>query len=147
MLPSRIRGDRGEAIAATGWDEAKLPYAERVLDKLERYAPGLRDRVLDRRVIGPDDLEAANPNLVGGDSVGGSHHLGQNAVLRPAPGAASRLPLKRLMMVGAGTWPGAGVNAVSGRLVARRLIAGGDAGLSGRLRSRAARIAGRRPSP
>ena len=147
MLPSRIRGDRGGEIAVGGWDQAKLPYAERVLDKLERYAPGLRDRIVDRRVIGPDDLEAANPNLVGGDSVGGSHHLGQNAVLRPAPGAATRLPLKRLMMVGAGTWPGAGVNAVSGRLVARRLIAGGDAGLSGRLRSRAARIAGRRPSP
>ena len=147
MLPSQIRSDRGGTIAATAWDEAKLPYAERVLDKLERYAPGLRDRVLDWRVIGPDDLEAANPNLVGGDSVGGSHHLGQNAVLRPAPGAGSRLPLKGLLMVGAGTWPGAGVNAVSGRLVANRLIAGGDAGLSGRLRSRAARRSGRRPSP
>jgi phytoene dehydrogenase-like protein len=124
MLPSEIRGDRGETITATTWDAAKLRYAERVLDKLERYAPGLRDRIIDWRVIGPDDLEAANPNLVGGDSVGGSHHLGQNAVLRPAPGAAARLPLKNLMMVGAGTWPGAGVNAVSGRLVANRLIAG-----------------------
>jgi phytoene dehydrogenase-like protein len=126
MLPTRIRGDRGASIAATAWEEAKLPYGERVLDKLERYAPGLRERVLDWRVIGPDDLEAANPNLVGGDSVGGSHHLAQNAVLRPGPGAGGgRLPLKNLAMVGAGTWPGAGVNAVSGRLVAQRLLAGG----------------------
>lgn len=124
MLPSRIRGDRGGTIEATDWAAAKLPYAERVLDKLERYAPGLRERVLDWRVIGPDDLEAANPNLVGGDSVGGSHHLAQNAVLRPGPGApGGRLPLKNLTMIGAGTWPGAGVNAVSGRLAAQRLIA------------------------
>lgn len=126
MLPSQIKGDRAGTIAATDWATAKIPYAERVIDKLERHAPGVKDRVLDWRVLGPDDLESANPNLVGGDSVGGSHHLAQNAVLRPGPGtAASRLPLKNLTMVGAGTWPGAGVNAVSGRLVAQRLIAGG----------------------
>jgi phytoene dehydrogenase-like protein len=128
MLPSRIKGDRAGTIAATDWAMAKIPYAERVIDKLERYAPGVKDRVLDWRVLGPDDLESANPNLVGGDSVGGSHHLAQNAVLRPGPGTANgRLPLKNLTMVGAGTWPGAGVNAVSGRLVANRLIAGGPA--------------------
>lgn len=126
MLPPRIKADRAGAIDATDWPTAKIPYAERVIDKLERYAPGVKDRVLDWRVLGPDDLESANPNLVGGDSVGGSHHLAQNAVLRPGPGTASgRLPLKNLTMVGAGTWPGAGVNAVSGRLVAQRLIAGG----------------------
>jgi phytoene dehydrogenase-like protein len=125
MLPSQIKGDRGETIAATDWAEAKLPYAERVIDKLERYAPGVKDRVLDWRVLGPDDLEAANPNLVGGDSVGGSHHLAQNAILRPTAGTARKLPLKNLSMVGAGVWPGAGVNAVSGRQVANQLIAGG----------------------
>jgi phytoene dehydrogenase-like protein len=124
MLPPRIGRDREGAIAATDWATAKIPYAERVIDKLERYAPGLKQRVLDWRVLGPDDLEAANPNLVGGDSTGGSHHLAQNAILRPTPGTAARLPLKNLLMVGAGTWPGAGVNAVSGRLVANRLIAG-----------------------
>jgi len=126
MLPSRIRGDRLGKIDATDWAGAKIPYAGRVIDKLDRYAPGVKDRVVDWRVLGPDDLESANPNLVGGDSVGGSHHLAQNAVLRPGPGTAGgRLPLKNLTMVGAGTWPGAGVNAVSGRLVANRLIAGG----------------------
>jgi phytoene dehydrogenase-like protein len=127
MLPSKIKGDRGDAITATDWAEAKLPYAERVIDKLERYAPGVKDRVLDWRVLGPDDLEAANPNLVGGDSVGGSHHLAQNAILRPTAGTARKLPLKNLAMVGAGVWPGAGVNAVSGRQVAQTLIAGSPA--------------------
>jgi phytoene dehydrogenase-like protein len=129
MLPSKIRADREGTIDPTDWATAKVPYAERVMAKLDRYAPGVRDRVLDWRVLGPDDLEAANPNLVGGDSIGGSHHLAQNAILRPGPAApGGRLPLKNLTMVGAGTWPGAGVNAVSGRLVAQRLIDGGAAG-------------------
>ena len=143
MLPSEIRGDRLGEIEARDWAAAKRPYAERVLAKLERYAPGARERILEWTVLAPDDLEAANPNLVGGDSVGGSHRLSQNALFRPAPGLSGyRLPLARLLMVGAGTWPGAGVNAISGRLVAQRLIEGNAgnraaaalAGLTSRLR-------------
>jgi phytoene dehydrogenase-like protein len=59
---------------------------------------------------------------VGGDSVGGSHHLSQNLLFRPVPGWSSyRTPVDRLWMVGAGTWPGAGVNAISGRLAAQMI--------------------------
>ena len=119
MVPARIAGDAAGTIEAHGWEKAKQPLAERVLDKLEQYAPGARDRLLDWTVLGPDDLERHNPNLVGGDSVGGSHHLSQNLLFRPVPGWSSyRTPVDRLWMVGAGTWPGAGVNAISGRLVA-----------------------------
>ena len=141
MLPSEIRGDRLGEIEARDWPTAKRPYAERVLAKLEAYAPGARERILEWTVIGPDDLEAANPNLVGGDSVGGSHRLSQNALFRPAPGLSGyRLPMDRLLMVGAGTWPGAGVNAISGRLVAQRLIDGGlPARLGSWLRERSSR--------
>jgi phytoene dehydrogenase-like protein len=146
MLPSAIRFDAGGEIEARDWASAKRPYAERVLAKLEAYAPGARERIRDWIVLGPDDLEAANPNLVGGDSVGGSHRLSQNALFRPAPGLSGyRLPLERLWMVGAGTWPGAGVNAISGRLVAQRLIDGGGGrgsaalvGVATRLRRRTA---------
>ena len=115
MVPPRIEGDATGSIEARSWERAKQPLAERVLDKLERYAPGARDRILDWTVLGPDDLERHNPNLVGGDSVGGSHHLSQNLLFRPVPGWSSyRTPVDHLWMVGAGTWPGAGVNAISG---------------------------------
>jgi phytoene dehydrogenase-like protein len=125
MLPSQIVADREGTIEGRDWASAKAPFAERVLDKLERYAPGARDLIRDFAIVGPDDLEASNPNLVGGDSIGGSHHLSQNAFLRPGPGlAGSKLPLKNLTLVGAGVWPGAGVNAVSGHLAAKRLING-----------------------
>ena len=136
MLPPRITGDALGEIATRDWEEAKAPYAERVLAKLESYAPGIRERILDHAVLGPDDLERHNPNLVGGDSLGGSHHLAQNLVFRPAPGwSGYQTPIDRLYMIGSGTWPGAGVNAISGRLVAHmiegttrpRLLAGAGA--------------------
>ncbi len=144
MLPSAIRGDARGEIEACDWAGAKAPYADRVLDKLERYAPGARERIVELEIVAPDDLEAANPNLVGGDSVGGSHRLSQNALFRPAPGLSRyRLPLDRLLMVGAGTWPGAGVNAISGRLVARQLIEGAGKHGAGAIAGLAARF-GRR---
>jgi len=125
MVPALIRGDAGGSIGARSWEEAKEPFAERVLDKIESYAPGARERLLDRTVLGPDDLERHNPNLVGGDSIGGSHHLAQNLLFRPVPGwSGYATPVDRLWMVGAGTWPGAGVNAISGRLVAQMIASG-----------------------
>ena len=137
MVPSRIDGDAAGSIEARRWEEAKRPLAERVLDKLEHYAPGARDLLLDWTVLGPDDLERENPNLVGGDSVGGSHHLSQNLIFRPVPGWSSyRTPVDHLWMVGAGTWPGAGVNAISGRLVAEMITA------ESRRRARRARAVG-----
>ena len=137
MVPSRIDGDAAGSIEARRWEDAKRPLAERVLDKLEHYAPGARDLLLDWSVLGPDDLERENPNLVGGDSVGGSHHLSQNLIFRPVPGWSSyRTPVDHLWMVGAGTWPGAGVNAISGRLVAEMITA------ESRRRARRARAVG-----
>jgi phytoene dehydrogenase-like protein len=125
MAPSRIAGDAAGTIEARSWEEAKRPFAERVLDKLERYAPGTRERLLDWTMLRPDDLERHNPNLVGGDSIGGSHHLAQNLLFRPVPGwSGYRTPVAQLYMIGAGTWPGAGVNAISGRLVAQMIVRG-----------------------
>ncbi|RMH48089.1 MAG: NAD(P)/FAD-dependent oxidoreductase, partial [Alphaproteobacteria bacterium] len=110
MAPGRIRGDAAGRIAATDWAEAAEPFAERALDILDRHAPGIRDRILGRRVFSPADLEAWNPNLVGGDQIGGSHHLAQNFLFRPAWGHADgSTPVAGLHMVGASVWPGAGV--------------------------------------
>jgi phytoene dehydrogenase-like protein len=137
MLPPRIRGDAVGEIAARDWAQAKAPYAERVLAKLEAHAPGVRERILDYAVLGPDDLERHNANLVGGDSLGGSHHLDQNLLFRPAPGwSGYRTPIGQLYMVGSGTWPGAGVNAISGRLVAQMIERPGGARLLAAWRAR-----------
>jgi phytoene dehydrogenase-like protein len=122
-LPAEIRGDAAHKIAATNWDETKEAYADRVMDKLENYAPGIKQRVLDRTVLSPMDLQRDNPNLQGGDSVAGSHHIHQNFIFRPFSGYSNyKTPIDGLYMAGASTWPGGGTNATSGYLAAKEMM-------------------------
>jgi phytoene dehydrogenase-like protein len=143
-LPAVIAGDAAGEIAARSWDEAAGPYAERVLAKLERYAPGIGRLVLDRAVLSPAELERRDPNLIGGDSLAGSMHLRQNFALRPFAAARDyESGVPGLLMTGAATWPGAGVNALSGYNVAQKLLASPAAPLDDlRLLAGGARIAG-----
>ncbi len=121
-LPAAIAGDAGGTIAARDWPSVKEPCAERVLDTIERYAPGLRGKILRRSVHSPADLERSNPNLIGGDTNAGSYHLDQSFVLRPAFGLTRyATPIKSLYNVGASIWPGSGTGAGSGYLCARML--------------------------
>ncbi len=83
---------------------------------------GTRARILGRRIVTPLELEADNPNLVGGDQVCGSHHLSQHFLFRPARGHADgSTPIRNLFMTGAAVWPGGGTGAGSGYLLARKL--------------------------
>ena len=122
VLPAEIVDDAAGEITARDWDAAKEAYAERVIDIIETYAPGLRRKILGRSVVSPLDLERGNPNLIGGDSLSGSHHLDQNFLFRPVAGYSRyKTPVKSLYMCGASTWPGAGTGAGSGFLLARML--------------------------
>ncbi|MSY27996.1 MAG: hypothetical protein F2671_08015 [Actinobacteria bacterium] len=106
------------------WGAESERVADLVIAKMERYAPGFTATILDRHVMSPADLHASNPNLVGGDSVAGSHHFDQ-FLMRPSLDLgkyATEIP--RLYLAGAGTWPGAGANAISGGLAAARLLKG-----------------------
>ena len=124
-VPGAIEGDAAGEITATDWAGAGPPFTERVLDKLERFAPGVRGRVVGQRAMTPADLEAGNANLVGGDSLGGSVHLRQNLLFRPFPGwSRYAMPVDGLYLCGAATWPGPGNNGTSGWLVAQRLTSG-----------------------
>jgi phytoene dehydrogenase-like protein len=144
-LPGTIAGDALAEIPARSWDGAAEPYAERVMAKLERYAPGIGRLVLDRAVLSPAELERRNANLVGGDSIAGSMHLRQNFVFRPFPAVSDyESGIAGLLMAGASTWPGAGVNALSGYNVAQKLIApSSPRGQRARLARDAARGLGR----
>jgi phytoene dehydrogenase-like protein len=122
VLPAQVKGDAAGTIARGDWDTIKELCADRVIALLERYAPGVSTRILGRAVLSPKDLERENPNLIGGDSLGGSHHLDQFFLFRPIAGwSRYRTPVKGLYLVGASTWPGAGVGAGSGFLLGKRL--------------------------
>ncbi len=121
-VPSTIQGDAAGKIESKTWENAIRPFEKRVIDKLTKYAPNLPESILDYTTLGPHELEEENPNLHGGDSLGGSHHLDQHWAFRPFPGVSSySTPVDRLYMCGASTWPGAGMNAASGYLCAREL--------------------------
>ncbi len=121
-VPGTIKGDALGEIDSVDWESAKEAYADRVIAKIADYAAGINDLILGRAVLSPQDLEQSNPNLVGGDSLGGEHTLRQNFLFRPFPGwSRYRTPIDKLYMVGASTWPGAGVGAGSGRLLGKML--------------------------
>ena len=122
MAPGTITGDAAGEITATDWPTAAQPFADRALDLLERYAPGLRAKIIGQRIVTPAELEHENPNLIGGDQVCGSHHLAQNFLFRPALGHADgSTDIRNLHLTGAGVWPGAGTGAGPGYLLAQRL--------------------------
>jgi phytoene dehydrogenase-like protein len=122
VLPADIKGDAKGEIAGSDWDRIKDAYADRVLDILDIYAPGIRAKILGRSVFSPVDLERENANLIGGDNLSGSHHLDQNFLFRPVAGYSRyRTPVKNLYLCGASTWPGAGTGAGSGYMLAQML--------------------------
>jgi len=122
-LPTRIIEDPVGRLAGLTWDEAGPSYAERVMAKLETYAPGISSLVTGQAVLSPADLSRHDVNLVGGDSISGSMHLRQNFLFRPSAGMSGyRTTLPGLWLIGASTWPGPGLNAVSGYEAARSIL-------------------------
>jgi phytoene dehydrogenase-like protein len=87
---------------------------ERIERQIERFAPGFRDRILTRHVMGPRSLEAVNPNLVGGSINGGAQDLRAYIgwmLSRPSPYAT---PYPGFFRCSAATPPGGGVHGMAG---------------------------------
>jgi phytoene dehydrogenase-like protein len=98
-------------------------HVERIEAQVERFAPGFRDRILARHVLGPADLERRDANLVGGDVGGGSYRLDQ-VVFRPVPRLSPyRTPVTGLYLGSAATFPGGAVHGVPGDAAARAALA------------------------
>jgi phytoene dehydrogenase-like protein len=125
-LPWHVRGDAaGELDVGDGvWSERlKERYANRIQARLAQHIPNLDSSLLQRVVLSPADLERMNMNLRHGDPYGGALSLDQNFLWRPfsrAPGHATAVG--RLWHIGASTWPGPGLGAGSGTLVAHELL-------------------------
>jgi phytoene dehydrogenase-like protein len=93
-----------------------------VLDQIERFAPGLRERIVATSTRSPAELEAHNSNYIGGDIVTGANTPWQT-LIRPraamdpyatgAPGA---------FICSAATPPGGGVHGMSGYNAAQSVL-------------------------
>jgi phytoene dehydrogenase-like protein len=125
-LPWHVKGDAaGELDVGDGtWTESlRERYADRIQARLARHIPSLEASILGRVVLSPSDLQAANINLERGDPYSGSLALDQNFLWRPFPRQPGhRTPVDGLFHIGASTWPGPGLGAGSGTLVAQELL-------------------------
>ena len=126
--PSLFDVTRAPPGKHTAWAYCHAPNGstvdatERIEAQVERFAPGFRDLVLARSVMGPADLERYNPNYVGGDINEGAFDLRQivaRPVLRWSPYST---PVKGLYLCSASTPPGGGVHGMCGYHAARRVL-------------------------
>ena len=98
-------------------------YADRVLVRVEKVAPGFTSLVLHRQVIGPHQMQEEY-GLVGGNIFHGELSLGQMFHARPAAGYADlRTPVRGLYQAGSATHGGGGVTGIPGRNVVRQILA------------------------
>lgn len=99
-----------------------LDMTDRIESRIERFAPGFRDRVLARHVAGPAEVERHNANYVGGDIAGGVTDLAQ-FLFRPLPSLRPWvMPARGLYLCSASTPPGGGVHGMCGRAAARCVL-------------------------
>jgi phytoene dehydrogenase-like protein len=121
--PTRARDDVHPV-----WAYAHVPSGytgdatEALIDQIERFAPGLRERILARAVRTTGEIERDNANYVGGDIITGANTPWQT-VIRP------RLALDPystgipgVFICSAATPPGAGAHGMNGYNAAKSVL-------------------------
>lgn len=99
------------AHVPNGWRQDET---DTVLDVLEEYAPGLRERVVGINVRDPAALEAHNAAYIGGDIGGGATTVAQ-LLARPRPGwNGFRTGAAGVYLAGSSTSPAGGVHGMCG---------------------------------
>lgn len=125
--PSVFDSTRAPEGQHTVWAYAHVPngskvdISEAITGQIERFAPGFRGTILDRRVTTPAEFAEYNPNNVGGDIGAGAFGFWQVA-------ARPRLSLNPyrlgagVYLCSAATPPGAGVHGMNGYYAAKSAL-------------------------
>jgi phytoene dehydrogenase-like protein len=120
------RAPEGKQVA---WAYCHVPngsIADRtaaIEDQVERFAPRFKDRILARHTFNTAEMEAYNPNYIGGDINGGIMDIWQlytRPALRLSP---YRTSAKGIYICSASTPPGGGVHGMCGYHAANRALA------------------------
>jgi len=112
----------------TVWAYCHVPHGstvdmtEQIEAQIERFAPGFRDRILARSVLGPAAMEAYNANYIGGDINGGVQDFCQlytrpTISLNPYKTAA-----RGIYICSSSTPPGGGVHGLCGYFAAQAAL-------------------------
>jgi phytoene dehydrogenase-like protein len=116
--PTLFDPSRAPAGKHIAWAYCHVPNGSnvdmlpRLEAQIERFAPGFRDCVLERRVSSPATLEAMDANLVGGDIGGGLANLPQ-FLFRPTMRHYAT-SARDLYICSSSTPPGGGVHGMCG---------------------------------
>lgn len=92
--------------------------------QIERFAPGFRERILARHTMNCADYERYNPNLIGGDIVGGASDWRQLLTRPVVTVHPHRTPDPAIFLCSASTPPGGGVHGMCGYWAAREALDG-----------------------
>lgn len=112
----------------TGWAYCHVPngsdvdMTEVMERQVERFAPGFKDCILARSTMTSQQMEAYNPNYIGGDINGGIIDIGQlftRPALRFSPYKTSA---KGIYICSSSTPPGGGVHGMCGFHAAERVL-------------------------
>lgn len=106
-----------------GWtDQKKAEFLEVVVDTLSEHSPDLKDKILHKHIMTPDDLEKVF-GLTGGHIFHGELTLPQLFFMRPSPQWANyRTPIKNLWMCGSSCHPGGCITGAPGRNAALEIL-------------------------
>jgi phytoene dehydrogenase-like protein len=125
---SLVDPTRAPAGKHTGWAYCHVPngssvdMTSRIEAQIERFAPGFRDLILERRTMAASEYEGYNANMIGGDIGGGANDLSQFITRPVARWDPYSTPNERLFICSSSTPPGGGVHGMCGYWAARSLI-------------------------
>ncbi|HEY8400231.1 MAG TPA: NAD(P)/FAD-dependent oxidoreductase [Cytophagaceae bacterium] len=95
---------------------------EAIENQIERFAPGFKDVIIERKVKNTSDFQSYNPNYIGGDINGGVIDITQlftRPALRLSP---YRTSAKGIYICSSSTPPGGGVHGMCGYHAAKRAL-------------------------
>jgi len=126
--PSVFDATRAPAGKHTAWAYCHVPNGSTndmttaIENQVERFAPGFKDLILARHTFNTQQLEAYNPNYIGGDINGGIIDLRQ-LYTRPAiRWSPYTTPANGIYICSSSTPPGGGVHGMCGYHAARKAL-------------------------
>ncbi|HLE16420.1 MAG TPA: NAD(P)/FAD-dependent oxidoreductase [Anaerolineales bacterium] len=99
-----------------------VDMTERIEAQIERFAPGFRDRIIAKATRSAVEIEAYNPNYIGGDINGGVQDLTQHFTRPTARIVPYSTPLEGIYLCSSSTPPGGGVHGMSGYFAAKAAL-------------------------
>ncbi|RNI28781.1 phytoene desaturase family protein [Rufibacter latericius] len=112
----------------TAWAYCHVPngstvdMTEAIERQVERFAPGFRDLILKRHTLNTAQMQAHNPNYIGGDINGGIIDLGQLYTRPVVTLSPYQTSAKGIYLCSSSTPPGGGVHGMCGFHAARRAL-------------------------